>query len=514
MKKGLTITKRLVIGFGVLSLATLISMLVFYRVLSDSKKATISNTEIYTPSVTFLNSFQQLISESNLLIKNWVFIDKRDDSDEKARLRHIIEFEYDSLKMELLNLSGNNWEIENQQLLTGIFTITEDTLFPYLKHIMEQLNSFESYNELTVIFEVSTMVEPEGEISQTVNEVLKQINVLQAEINHKAQKSNQKMLSSLSFISTFFVIIGIFLVGIAIVSTYITVRSIINPLKFLKENINIIGSGDFSRSLENNRKDEVGQMLNSLNEMKNSISLIVSEIKAGSNNVAQNSREVNQSSENISLGSNKQTLSTQEASSTMEQMTATTLQNAENAQQTEKIALQVANDVKIVSSSMEETSKAMKDISTKISIINDIAFQTNILALNAAVEAARAGEHGRGFAVVAAEVRKLAERSKTAANDIVDVSKNGVVVADKAKEQLFNIVPEIQKTSQLVQEISAASAEQGQGIVQVSNTIQNLSSITEQNYASANALTNNSKELLNQSELLRESITFFKIKDN
>ena len=195
----------------------------------------------------------------------------------------------------------------------------------------------------------------------------------------------------------------------------------------------------------------------------------------------------------------------------MEEMSANIQQNTDNAQETEKISLSATEKVKEGYKSAAISVNAMKEIAEKISIINDIAFQTNILALNAAVEAARAGEHGKGFAVVAAEVRKLAERSKIAADQIDQLSKNGVEISQKAGKQLEEVVPEIEKTAKLVQEITAASFEQNSGSNQINNAIQQLNQITQQNAAASEEMATSSEELAGQAEQLKNIISFFKL---
>jgi methyl-accepting chemotaxis protein len=191
-------------------------------------------------------------------------------------------------------------------------------------------------------------------------------------------------------------------------------------------------------------------------------------------------------------------------------MNATIKQNADNAQQTEKIALKSAQDAQESGKAVSETVTAMKEIASRISIIKEIARQTNLLALNAAIEAARAGEHGRGFAVVASEVRKLAERSQVAAGEISQLSTISVEVAEKAGVMLARLVPDIQKTAELVQEISAASKEQTTGADQINSSIQQLNQVIQQNAGAAEEISSTAEELSSQAEQLQSAISFFK----
>jgi methyl-accepting chemotaxis protein len=195
----------------------------------------------------------------------------------------------------------------------------------------------------------------------------------------------------------------------------------------------------------------------------------------------------------------------------MEEMNATVTQNADNAKETAAIAEKAAKDAQEGGESVAATVRAMKDIAEKIGIIEEIARQTNMLALNAAIEAARAGDAGRGFAVVAAEVRKLAERSQTAAKEIGGLSGSSVEIAEKAGELIEAIVPGIQKTSELVQEINASSAEQADGIQQVTKAIQQLDQVIQQNASATEEMSSTSEELAGQAEQLRDVSSFFKI---
>jgi methyl-accepting chemotaxis protein len=240
---------------------------------------------------------------------------------------------------------------------------------------------------------------------------------------------------------------------------------------------------------------------------------VIQGISNAANNMAFTSQQLNESSMQLSQGSSEQAASTEEALATIEQMLASIDQNTENAKQTEKVAKKSAIDIKSGSETTTLAVKTMNEISETISVINDIAFQTNLLALNAAVEAARAGEHGKGFAVVASEVRKLAEKSREAADSIGVMSKLGVDKVGEAGKTLSSLVPEIEKTAYLVQEIAAASNEQNNGASQISKAMEQLSTVTQQNAASSEELASSSEGLTEQSSNLLEAISFFKLQD-
>jgi methyl-accepting chemotaxis protein len=259
------------------------------------------------------------------------------------------------------------------------------------------------------------------------------------------------------------------------------------------------------------KRSDKDELMKALAVMTEKLTRIVEEVSGAAENVANGSQQLSGAAQEMSQGATEQAASAEEVSSSMEQMVSNIRQNAENAQQTEKIALKTSQDAREGGKAVMETVSAMKEIAQKISIIEEIARQTNLLALNAAIEAARAGEHGKGFAVVATEVRKLAERSQLAAGEINRLSSASVEIAEKAGEMLARIVPDIQKTAELVSEINAASNEQNAGSEQINQAVQQLDKVIQQNAAVTEEMASTTEELSGQALQLQETVGFFKI---
>ena len=257
-------------------------------------------------------------------------------------------------------------------------------------------------------------------------------------------------------------------------------------------------------------KDTLGL---ALKRMVEKLRDVIADAIASADNVSAGSQEMSATAEQFSQGATEQASSTEEASASMEEMAATIKQSADNAAQTEKIARQSAADAIASGEAVNNAVNAMQTIAEKIMVVQEIARQTDLLALNAAVEAARAGEHGRGFAVVASEVRKLAERSQAAAAEISTLSGTTVKAAQSAGDMLARLVPDIQRTAELVEEISAASREQNAGASQINTAIQQLDKVTQQNTSAAEEMSATSEELATQAEQLQSAISYFRIDD-
>lgn len=291
------------------------------------------------------------------------------------------------------------------------------------------------------------------------------------------------------------------------------VRRITRNLGITADSAVKIADGDLDVTLPEallKKQDEIGDIARTFNSMVENLSRTVIAIRSATGQVASGSEELASTSEGLAEGASNQAANVEEVSASMEEMGGSISQNAENASKTQTIAIQAANDAEVGGEAVEETVKAMREIADKISVIEDIARQTNLLALNAAIEAARAGEHGKGFAVVAAEVRKLAEHSGNAAAEISELSASSVEIAEKAGTMLNKIIPDIKHTSELVDEIAATSNEQNESAKLINQAVQQLDQVIQSNASLAEEISSTSEELAGQSDVLRQTVSFFR----
>lgn len=346
----------------------------------------------------------------------------------------------------------------------------------------------------------------ENKLNAEVEELLKEIETFTEHAAAEALHHEQTGLNNLMLISgaTIFV---------ALLLAFLIIRSILNPVNLMIKAVDNLrdGDGDLTYRLPADGRDELNTMARSLNGFLQKIHDVLVEVRASIDNMASASNQVSATSQNLSQGSSEQAASVEETSSSLEEMSASISQNAENARDTDAIASGSSQQAEEGGLAVRDTVTAMKSIAEKVSLIEDIAYKTNLLALNAAIEAARAGEHGKGFAVVADEVRKLAERSQSSAQEISDLSSKSVQVAERAGMLIDEIVPGIRKTADLVQEISASSDQQATGVSQVSAAMEQLDKVAQESASASEELASTAEEMNSQVQSLVATIGFFKL---
>ncbi len=310
---------------------------------------------------------------------------------------------------------------------------------------------------------------------------------------------------------TSIIVAGVVTLFAIVLAAWLVTRAILQPLARAVDVGQKVASGDLNVNIGNTSEDETGQVMQALKIMVGKLGGVVSQVQSATSSVASGGEEINSAGQQLSQGASTQAASLEEISSAMEQMASNIRQSADNAGQTEQIAKKAAADAEEGGVAVAQAVTAMKEIANKISIIEEISRQTNLLALNAAIEAARAGEHGKGFAVVASEVRKLAERSQMAAGEIGESSSTTVEVAEKAGKMLEQLVPDIQKTAELVQEISTSTREQDTGAEEINRGLQELDQVVQKSAAASEEMAATSEQLTMQTNQLRQAMSFFKL---
>ncbi len=350
-----------------------------------------------------------------------------------------------------------------------------------------------------------------GKITNELNDLLNKMINLNVEEAQKIAADNAKAAASASTEMGIAVGVGILLaIGLGLVVTRVIKNQVGGEPREAAEIAQRVAGGDLSVEVRTAHGDSTSMMA-AIKDMVGKLGEIIGQVRDNAEALVGASDQLSATAQSLSQGASEQAASVEETSASMEEMSASIAQNNENSKVTGDIATRSAKDAVEGGQSVRETVAAMKQIAKKIAIIDDIAYQTNLLALNAAIEAGRAGEHGKGFAVVAAEVRKLAERSQVAAEEIGELASGSVGLAEKAGVLLEAIVPSIQKTADLVQEIAAASAEQNSGVGQINGALTQITQAVQQNAAASEELASTSEEVNAQAQELQTSMEFFKL---
>lgn len=502
--------RRLYGAFGVvIGLFGLVIAIAFILLLRNERISR-NLSEQVIPSATHLQELMDMITNSQLLVKSWIYIDKIADTPDKLRLRAIHETEYGALRAAIEPLAAN-WSDENREAYEAITAGITDTLFPLQRAVMEQLNTFEAYDDFMVLVTVQPMVEESGEITVVTTHILAELEGLM-EKQRTLQMESHAQVEKASLFMRFFTLISASL-GIAI-GLFIAWRmgsSFTKKIRLASDTLNEVSNGNLSVRFNIEGSDEISQLLIRLRHMVKRLTEIVHTIGKNSESIMQAEEELLRVANETAEGAATQSSNSEEISASMSEMLEIINRNTQNATHTDRVFDDVRRNMEEMRREAERSVASIVTITEHINVMSEIAEQTNILALNAAVEAARAGEHGRSFAVVAGEVRRLAERSRSAADQILSVASSTVQDTRKSAGLLQKILPEIVRTSELIKEIVAGSLQQSQGADQINLSMQQLNEIIQRNAQTAEELVSSSTRLSGSAKELGESMGLFRI---
>ncbi|MBW4056584.1 MAG: HAMP domain-containing protein [Proteobacteria bacterium] len=494
------IGKRLGVGFG---FVLVLMMALIWIAITDMQKIQDKLERIVTINnvrIEMSNNMYKATSEVSIALRNIL-------------LESNAEKKQDMVKRIGENRSSYNDAFKKIEELTSKDDAKSNEIFVKIKETQEIARSVN--NKVTEMALAGNSADAitlmNSQARPAVRKWLNLVDELTAHNQELNKQRHEQAVTAYESARTMMLIIGSVALLLAIIIAFFLTRSIVTPLSTAVSVANSLAAGDLTVTVTVDSTDETGQLMEALRNMVEKLRQVVGEVMSATTNVASGSQELSSTAQQMSQGATEQAASAEEISSSMEEMASSIRQNTDNAMQTEKISIKSSVDAKEGGKAVVETVAAMKEIATKISIIEEIARQTNLLALNAAIEAARAGEHGKGFAVVASEVRKLAERSQSAAGEISGLSTRSVAIAEQAGEMLTRMVPDIQRTAELVQEITASSKEQDTGAEQINKAIQQLDQVIQQNASASEEMASTSEELSSQAEQLSDAVAFFKI---
>ncbi len=473
-----------------LALISIITYLVSARFTAKNNLLLKQTENVYFPSI-----------ELSIKLDNHLKTIQRSLQDAVAAADEEKLSETDSIASELTNLSSLlNEKLKNNTIADSISEIF-NAYYKLARSVSKAMIEGDFSEELQS--NISLMMSKYNLLNNMINKLEKESKA--SSFRHfRDIEQNHKLNSVVNIIILTFGLI------LTLIIYFIMVNAIVSPIHELLNYIERISNREINFSIDTNRKDEIGELFSSVNKINKNFKAIISKINETSSALLSAGKQLSDTSAELSQSANEQASTTEQISASMEQMLSQIIANSENLESTEKISDKSAKEIKSSNQTFMQTVDSVMNISQNIEIISEIAFQTNLLALNASVEAARAGDAGKGFAVVAQEVKKLAEKSQKASDEIEKLSKSGQEIAQIAGEKLKEIIPEITKSAQLVKETMMASLEQKAGAELINTSIMQLSDITNKNSALAEEMSASAEDLSNQAQFLKDTIATFK----
>ena len=502
MLKNMKISRRLLLGFGVVLLLLFVVAGTGYWGLDSVKQETVSMLQ----GDAQISQFSALIKEDTLELRRGEKDSFLNIDDPRTREDYVATWKRwrEQLKTQLAEIDKKNLNTDDKATV---------------RKMEENASAYESgYTKVLAMIEDGRIKTPQA-ANAAIIEYKGAIHDLEQEATDLSDAHfkimsgmDQVMMDFARRTTSLMLVIVVIAVIVALLTAQLIARGVSRPVQAMSNHVSDLasGGGDLTKRIEVKSTDEVGQMGSNLNTFLGKLEKIIIEVKDGASSISSAAQQVSSSSSSLSQGTSEQAASVEETTSSLEEMSASINQNSDNSRQMEQVATKGAREAEESGKAVKQTVEAMKSITDKIEIIDEIAYQTNLLALNAAIEAARAGEHGRGFAVVATEVRKLAERSQTAAKEISTLAVDSVKVAEHSGKLLDELVPSIKKTADLVQEVSSASREQSAGVNQINKAMAQVDQVTQRNASSSEELSSTAEEMAAQSEALAQLMSFFK----
>ena len=498
MLKNMSVGKRLAIGFGLIVLLLISMGLSGYLGLEAITRETLR----------VLNGDAKIVTLS-ARVKSTTL--------ELRRFEKDTELNMDDPQVRSDYIS--KWRAQQQKLHDVLAELDKFQLSPEDKVAVQSMRSdlviYEGgYTKVIGMIEQGKLHTPQ-ECNQTIAQYKDSIHRLEDSATDLTNRHAEVLVPMVEQIAkttvTALVVFSLVAIFVSILITLVISKGITKPIQDVLEVVENISAGDLTKTINVDRGDEIGRLLGAMAKMTGKLNEMIGEVRLGAGSVSTAATQVASSASIVSQGTSEQAAAVEQVTSSMEEMSASVTQNAENSRKMEQMARKGAQDAGQSGQAVQESVAAMKSIAEKIAVIEEIAYQTNMLALNAAIEAARAGEHGRGFAVVAGEVRNLAERCRTAAQEIGGLAASNVQVAERSGGLLSELVPAIQKTADLVQEVASTSREQAAGVSQINGAISQVGLVTQRNAAGAEELSSTAEELASQAEALQDMISFFRV---